>query len=317
MRMTGMLQKALAVNGLLLAAVAGCGAPVSDGDGAGTDDDAVDGTQAALVTETGRRCGTRTPTVAEVHAADETAASRSKLSVAAASLPVRVPVAVHVISAGGSRASGNVSAEDIKRQLAILDQAYAGSQKGGAVVTAFHFDLVSLDRTTNAAWFAMTPGSPAEIAAKRALRTGGSDTLNLYTANPGGGLLGWATFPQDLVKDPSGDGVVILFSSLAGVGSGPYAEGDTAVHEVGHWLGLYHTFQGGCGKRGDSVSDTPSELAPASGCPTARDSCAGAAFPGTDPVFNFMDYSDDACMNTFTTGQADRMTRYFGSYRAK
>lgn len=250
-----------------------------------------------------RNCGTVDLSEAEREAVELSVRSRL-VSGFTAGTPVVIPVHVHVINKGTGISNGDVPDSMIVQQITVLNDAYA--------TTRFSFVLDSIDRTTNATWYTMGSGSSAERQAKTALRIGGPDHLNLYTANPGGGLLGWATFPASYRSNPNDDGVVVVHRSLPGGSWAPYNLGDTATHEVGHWLGLYHTFQGGCIKEGDSVADTAAERSPAYGCPTTRDTCRGA---GSDPFTNFMDYTDDACMNAFTAGQADRMSTYWDLYR--
>jgi hypothetical protein len=217
-----------------------------------------------------------------------------------------INVHVHVIRS--TTGAGEVSDSQIQSQINVLNAAYAPM--------GWQFQLASTDRTNNGTWYTMGPGTTAESQAKNALRQGTADDLNIYTANPGGGLLGWATFPSSYSSNPQDDGVVILFSSLPGGSAAPYNLGDTATHEVGHWMGLYHTFQGRCARntnRGDKVADTPAERSPAFGCPVNRDSCKRLA--GKDPTENFMDYTDDACMFQFTSGQDTRMDSQFTAYR--
>ena len=184
----------------------------------------------------------------------------------------------------------------------------------------FRFVLASISRTINTAWATgMSDGSANERAMKQALSQDTGRFLNLYITDAAGDLLGWATLPSSQSENNFGDGVVLDRETLPGGTFAPFNEGDTGTHEVGHWLGLYHTFNedapsgNPCGGSGDEVSDTPVEASPASGCPTGRDTCP--ALDGLDPITNFMDYSDDACMVEFTPGQADRMQALTASFR--
>jgi hypothetical protein len=216
---------------------------------------------------------------------------------------VSIPVYFHVIRS--SSGAGGVTTTQINNQISILNNAFSAA--------GFSFYLAATDYTNNDSYYTCSGGT-CETNMKNALRRGTATALNFYTNNMGGGLLGWATFPWSYSSTNKMDGVVVLQGSLPGGSTTNYNQGDTGTHEVGHWMGLYHTFQGGCTSPGDSVSDTPYEGSSASGCPTGRDTCTSLS--GLDPITNFMDYTYDSCMNTFSAGQNSRMNSMWTSYRA-
>ena len=266
----------------------------------------------ALVSRQGEpanKCGTKHPSLTEREAIDLEVTER--MSVAGGSSAVTgatINVDFHVINKGTGVANGDVTSQMISDQITVLNQAFSN--------WGYSFNLVATTRTTNATWYDGCDQDSIEAQMKGALRQGSADDLNVYSCSPGGGLLGWATFPSSYNSNPKNDGVVLLDGSLPGGYAEPYNLGDTGTHEVGHWMGLYHTFQGGCAKSGDYVSDTPAERSPAYGCPIGRDSCtAGKNGAGIDPIHNFMDYTDDHCMDHFTAGQDARMDSMFTTYR--
>jgi hypothetical protein len=218
---------------------------------------------------------------------------------------VDVPVAFHVVY--GERRGiqeGNIPDSMILAQMDVLNDAFAAH--------GFSFSLASVDRTLNNRWFTGCYSVGNESAMKQALAVDPTNTLNVYTCSPRGGILGYAYLPSALPEDHYLHGVVLLYSSLPGGTAAPYNLGDTGTHEVGHYLGLEHTFEGGCNEPGDFVADTPAEASAAFGCPVGRDTCAAA---GLDPIENFMDYTDDACMFEFTPGQKSFMDQMLAAYK--
>lgn len=245
-------------------------------------------------------------TAAEAAAVDRELARLRPATRAQAAARITVPVYFHVIHNG---AKGKLSKKAVNRQIRVLNYTYAG--RYGGVDTGISFQLRAITRTDKKSWFRNPEGYEQTFKAR--LHRGGPRTLNLYSVSIPGDLLGWATFPWRYKAKPKQDGVIIHYGSIPGGSIAHFNRGYSATHEVGHWLGLYHTFQDGCGGKGDRVADTPAERDPTNGCPTGKDTCTA---PGVDPVHNFMDYGFDECMTEFTAGQAVRARQVWAAYRA-
>jgi hypothetical protein len=246
----------------------------------------------------GVRCATHTPSAREIAEVERIVAARQAEGFTAAAAAAQIPVVFHVIHNG---TEGNVPESWLDAQVKVLNGAFSGS--------GFSFVKARVNRVQDKRAFT---GCYSNQRFKQQLADDPARNLNFYTCKPKGNILGYAYLPWSYPEDDWHHGVVVLYSTLPGGGAAPYNLGDTGTHEVGHYLGLYHTFQNGCKAPGDSVDDTAFEASPAYGCPTGRDTCAQA---GLDPITNFMDYTDDACMDNFTGQQGTRMQTMVGTYK--
>ena len=238
---------------------------------------------------------------------------------------VTIPVVFHVVYANGTQ---NISDAQIMSQLQILNDDFrrlnsdADNTWSQAADSEVEFCLATNDPQGNPTdGILRVSTSVSSFGTSDNVKfssSGGSDAwpagsyLNFWVCNVGGGILGYAQFPGGSAAT---DGVVCDYRYVGDMGTAtaPFDLGRTATHEVGHWLNLYHIWGDGNCNQDDQVSDTPNSDAANFGCATGHQSCSS-----TDMVQNYMDYSDDACMNLFTSGQKTRMQALFapGGFRA-
>jgi len=236
---------------------------------------------------------------------------------------ITIPVVVHVIYKNSSQ---NISDAQIFSQIDILNEDFRmNNSDASSVPSAFagvaadceiEFCLAVRDPngnvTTGITRNYTTTSSFSGYTSMKYSSTGGqdawntSDYLNIWVCNLASGLLGFATFPGG---NSSTDGVVCDYAYFGNTGTAtsPYDLGRTATHEVGHWLNLYHIWGDSyCGN--DYVSDTPKHEESNYGCPSYphASSCSGTGSSG-EMFMNYMDYTNDACMFMFSTGQKNRM----------
>ncbi|MBD2714196.1 T9SS type A sorting domain-containing protein [Microvirga sp. STR05] len=238
-----------------------------------------------------------------------------------------IPVVVHVLY---SNANENISDAQIASQIAVLNEDFRklnsdvsktpAAFAGLAADAGLQFVLAKRDPNGNATTGierkSSTKTTWGTADAMKSTSTGGLNAwpagqyMNIWVCNIGGGILGYAQFPGG---PASTDGVVIgpNYFGRTGYLSAPFDKGRTATHEVGHYLNLRHIWgDANCGN--DLVSDTPTQQADNAGCPTFPRRTCGNTTNG-DMFMNYMDYTNDACMYMFSTGQSTRMNALFGT----
>ena len=222
--------------------------------------------------------------------------------------PHRIDIPIHFVHITDGEL-GRISVDQRIEQVNILNTAFNN------MGIYFSYDEQEVIYADNAQWYRMDHGSYEEREAKTQLQKSPQTHLNFYTAGISGGLLGWATFPWELDGDAARDGVVLLDESLPEGDAAPFNLGQTATHEIGHWLGLYHTFQGGCGEFGDHVADTPAHSSPNSGTPEDGLPHNACHVGELAPIHNYMNYVNDEWMTEFTQLQEDRIWNHITIYR--
>jgi Pregnancy-associated plasma protein-A len=221
-----------------------------------------------------------------------------------------IPVVFHIIYKKDG--TGDIPDSRVINQVAVLNEDYraiAGTLGGQGFDVKIQFELAGITRTENDKWFR---DRGQESNYKNALAWDVNDYMNVYT-NSASGYLGYAYYPQDSAGE-WWDGITLLYSACGGrdEGSPPYNQGRTLTHEAGHYFGLQHTFEGGCSNTytsGDLIVDTNAES-------TAHYDCVQTETCNSpDPIYNYMNYTDDLCMYEFTSEQGNRAVCSLVNYR--
>jgi Pregnancy-associated plasma protein-A/Secretion system C-terminal sorting domain len=238
---------------------------------------------------------------------------------------IRIPVVVHVVY---NSAAQNISDAQIRSQIDVLNQDYR-RQNTDAENTPSFFRSVAADCEIEFVLATQDPlGNPSSGIVRKqtyiygfnfddrvkSTADGGDDPwnpdvyLNIWVANLSSGILGYSSLPG---APKETDGVTVQYTAFGtnGTAQAPFNRGRTATHEIGHWLNLIHVWGDmDCGD--DRVDDTPPQKGPNRGCPgVERKTCANSIYG--DMYMNFMDFTDDVCMNMFTTDQKLRMRSLF------
>ena len=222
---------------------------------------------------------------------------------------IRIPVYFHILMS--SSGEGDVCDQVLRAQVDNLNEAFAG-RTGQAAPTAFVFFPAGVERKSNDAWFNMTYGEqPTDVEREvKGPHQENKSALHVYTA--GISISGWTRWPWDLADQV--DGVVLNYKVLPGGEKRDFNLGDVLVHEVGHWLGLFHIYERGCNAPGDCVDDTFAAAGKQTNCQSGLDTCPNQT--GIDPLENFMADTPDYCVHRFTAGQAARMLAIYRKYRS-
>jgi hypothetical protein len=225
-----------------------------------------------------------------------------------------IPVYFHIIHK--TDGTGYVSRERVDEQMAVLNEDFGGTSFNGAsgYNTTIQFELVAVDYVENDEWYA---ADYENSEFRSALAQSPDRYLNIYTQNPtanGQALLGYATLPAGSAGT-STDGVVMKHETIGGRnnGYGAYDHGRTLAHEAGHYLGLFHTFQGEVCDNTYTTQDLIIDTPPQSAADTGTEASSACGVPSA--IENYMNYSQDSALNTFTVEQTNRMICSHTSYR--